>query len=492
MPTTRDLDAELDERLQRFAASGMSRAGMLAQLNLAGYPTNKLRERFPEMSDVAFGIATPDQRPRPTGQGSDLQQPNPCWQTSRAKPRLRGRLRRRGPQDRPPCLQLATPASREMAAATRNVAAAEEGGGISFHYVPLIQCSFPHADPGESHSFTRKNGWLELTLGTTRPETGLPYGVPARLLTIYAASEAVRTKSPEIFLGTSVHDFLRRLDVPITRGDRGSLRVYANQLLKLIHCTLTIDENIKDASGRTGLHIRQALFAEEARLWWDDARGVGQGSLAGALERAVPLDPRSLGAALDQRDQVAAQEPDGPRRLRLARASALSPVEAEHGHLAAALRAVRPRLLGAAPLPPLLHRLAEARARGLPRSEAQGRRRRRDPAAVATAHRTRAQQGLSVTSVTPITCAIRARIANLSGIRAFASARIRPEEGTLHLSRPIAQPTVFKSILMNWRGQRRAPTRYICHAKPLHLSRPSVASVTQKRCISPTKCLFHL
>ena len=57
--------------------------------------------------------------------------------------------------------------------------------GISFHYVPLIQCSFPHADPRDLTSFTRRNGWLELTLGTTRPETGLPYGVPARLLTIY-------------------------------------------------------------------------------------------------------------------------------------------------------------------------------------------------------------------------------------------------------------------------------------------------------------------
>ena len=178
----------------------------------------------------------------------------------------------------------------------------EEGGGISFHYVPLIQCSFPHADPGDAHSFTRKNGWLELTLGTTRPETGLPYGVPARLLTIYAASEAVRTKSPEIFLGTSVHDFLRRLDVPITRGDRGSLRVYANQLLKLIHCTLTIDENIRDASGRTGLHIRQALFAEEARLWWDDARGVGQGSslvlssvlFHSILDRSAPLSTNAI------------------------------------------------------------------------------------------------------------------------------------------------------------------------------------------------------
>ena len=174
--------------------------------------------------------------------------------------------------------------------------------GISFHYVPLIQCSFPHADPGELAAFTRKNGWLELTLGTTRPETGLPYGVPARLLTIYCASEAVRTRSPEIYLGRSVHEFLRILDVPITRGERGSLRVYANQLLRLIHCTLSIDENIRDASGRTGLHIRQALFADEARLWWDEDHGVGQGSslqlssvlFHSILERSAPLSTKAI------------------------------------------------------------------------------------------------------------------------------------------------------------------------------------------------------
>jgi hypothetical protein len=188
-------------------------------------------------------------------------------------------------------------------AARTAIREAEEGGGISFHYVPLIQCSFPHADPGEARSFTRRNGWLELTLGTTRPETGLPYGVPARLLTIYCASEAIRSRSPEIYLGTSVHDFLRRLDLPVTRGDRGSLRVYANQLLKLIHCTLSIDENIKDATGRTGLHIRQALFAEEARLWWDDeTRGVGQGSslvlsnvlFHSILDRSAPLSTNAI------------------------------------------------------------------------------------------------------------------------------------------------------------------------------------------------------
>ena len=174
--------------------------------------------------------------------------------------------------------------------------------GVSFQYVPLIQCSFPHADPGEQTSFTRRNGWLELTLSTARPETGLPYGVPARLLTIYCASEAIRTRSPEIYLGQSVHEFLRLLDVPITRGERGSLRVYANQLLRLIHCALSIDENIRDAQGRTGLHIRQALFVEEARLWWDERDGVGQGSSLvlssvlydSILERSAPLSTKAI------------------------------------------------------------------------------------------------------------------------------------------------------------------------------------------------------
>ena len=269
---------------------------MLAQLNLAGYPTELLRRRFPEMPDVAFGIGTPTTAPvghaEPEQGGaptSQLHSPTPNPSVARS-PERASRRAAASPQ-------LPASQSRDLAVA------AEEGDGVSFHYVPLIQCSFPHADPGEARSFTRKNGWLELTLGTTRPETGLPYGVPARLLTIYCASEAVRTKSPEVFLGNSVHDFLRRLDVPITRGDRGSLRVYANQLLKLIHCTLTIDENIRDASGRTGLHIRQALFAEEARLWWDDeTRGVGQGSslvlssvlFNSILDRSAPLSTNAI------------------------------------------------------------------------------------------------------------------------------------------------------------------------------------------------------
>jgi len=249
---------------------------MLAQLVSDGVPPAELAPHFADFPPNAF---------------QKVVTPGPRAVTPRIPPASASRPT--VPVPSPPAAPPAAPRDPERAPAEQ---------GISFHYVPLIQCSFPHADPGDLTAFTRKNGWLELTLGTTRPESGLPYGVPARLLTIYCASEAVRTRSPEIYLGRSVHEFLRLLDVPITRGDRGSLRVYANQLLRLIHCTLSIDENIRDASGRTGLHIRQALFADEARLWWDEEHGVGQGSslqlssvlFHSILERSAPLSTQAI------------------------------------------------------------------------------------------------------------------------------------------------------------------------------------------------------
>jgi hypothetical protein len=105
----------------------------------------------------------------------------------------------------------------------------------------------------------------------------LSYVAPARLLTIYCASEAIRTRSPEIYLGRTVHEFLR-VSMCRLRAASAEACVYANQLLRLMHCAISIDENVRDARGRTGLHIQQALFAEEARLWWDEQNGAGQGS----------------------------------------------------------------------------------------------------------------------------------------------------------------------------------------------------------------------
>jgi len=253
--------AVIDQKIAQYRGMGINRTLMVKLLVSAGVPIEPLKSRFPDLPEGAFSRR---------GAKDSL--------TAEAAPTA---IRAKPPKS--------NPSSRVTI---------EEG--ISFQYVPLIQCSFPHADPKQVHTFSRRNGWLELTLATTKPEAGLPYGVPARLLTIYCTSEAVRTNSPEIFLGESVHDFLRLLDVPITRGPRGSLSSYANQLLRLIHSTLTIDENIQDDAGRKGVHIRQALFVEEAKLWWDTPQGtagVGAGSslrlsnviFESIIERSAPL-----------------------------------------------------------------------------------------------------------------------------------------------------------------------------------------------------------
>jgi Plasmid encoded RepA protein len=293
-----DIEATLDKATRLYTDLGFTAERIAAQLIRSGYPIELVRQRFPDIP------------------ATSLPQPSQARAARRASSRATTSESRTAgkepPSNRPTQLvlqsvmdkvgvtatQTSVTTDRDLQTATTGV----DADGVSFQYVPLIQCSFPHTDPGEQTTFTRRNGWLELTLSSGHPGTGLPYGVPARLLTIYCASEAIRTRSPEIFLGSSVHDFLRRLDVPITRGDRGTLRIYANQLLRLIHCAISIDENIRDMSGRTGLHIRQALFAEEARLWWDEANGVGQGSslilssvlFQSILERSAPLSTTAI------------------------------------------------------------------------------------------------------------------------------------------------------------------------------------------------------
>jgi len=284
-------EPRFEQAVDTYTALRMSPARSVALLIHAGFPIELIRARFPDVSAAAFNAPCPiptrparGAAPVPTTVG-----PQPGEGGIPTAHALAQRLVQRV-GDRP--CDIANPA----------VCLDPLAAGVSFQYVPLIQCSFPHADPGSQTHFTRRNGWLELTLSTARPDAGLPYGVPARLLTMYCASEAVRTRSPEIFLGKTVHEFLRRLDVPITRGDRGSIRAYANQLLRLVHCALSIDENVRDASGRSGLHIRQALFVEEARLWWDSHDGVGQGSslvlssvlYESILERSAPLSTAAI------------------------------------------------------------------------------------------------------------------------------------------------------------------------------------------------------
>src|ERR1700729_2705957 len=217
-PQPSDAEEGASERLEKSirlcAEMGLSPERTVSQLLMAGHDRAAVRARFPQVPVGAFplpaskpGRERPERsrtvdskvaRKREEGTGHHLPPTaDALIQRMLAKPLAPAAP---GPTDIPKArsAEVTSP----PAALPVSVAADSSDAGISFQYVPLIQCSFPHADPGELATFTRRNGWLELTLSTARGDTGLPYGVPARLLTMYCASEAVRTRSPEIFLGS--------------------------------------------------------------------------------------------------------------------------------------------------------------------------------------------------------------------------------------------------------------------------------------------------
>src|SRR5690606_9269785 len=75
----------------------------------------------------------------------------------------------------------------------------------------LVQVTMPHRDPGGTE-FERVNGHLRMRMQAWS-KTGLPFGVYPRLLLAWVTTEAVRTRSPNIDLGSSMSEFLRRIDL---------------------------------------------------------------------------------------------------------------------------------------------------------------------------------------------------------------------------------------------------------------------------------------
>ncbi len=97
-------------------------------------------------------------------------------------------------------------------------------GALGFMARPLVQATLPHRDLQQS-AFDRQNGILRLSI-YAHPETGLPYGRYARLLLVWACTEAVKTKSPVLELGPSLSSFMARLGLIPSGGACGPAHSY--------------------------------------------------------------------------------------------------------------------------------------------------------------------------------------------------------------------------------------------------------------------------
>ena len=179
------------------------------------------------------------------------------------------------------------------------VDASEADADLGFMARLLALCSLPRTNPGNRTQYVRRNG--PYTLGMSAGiNNRLPYGTRPRLLLAWVCTEAVRTQSRELILGDSLSEFMRKVGIYSTSGDKHTrLR---NQMRRLFGCTVELI--YQDEHGERSIASRIADRTEfwwnpkrpDARTLWDNKIELGEKFFHEVITNPVPIDLHILKA----------------------------------------------------------------------------------------------------------------------------------------------------------------------------------------------------
>lgn len=183
----------------------------------------------------------------------------------------------------------------------------DEDAGLRFLYSGWCQAALPHRRLPDSR------GWqvdgdrycLIVEPGMRRGPSGepvhigVPFGSRARLILIYLQSEALKTGSREVMLGTSLRDWMERMDIPV--GGKNLMAV-REQTERISRCRLTFEVRQGNRVGLSNQNIMDsAIFLEPDG---DDAQGslftqtakLSQAFFEGLQRHPVPIEETAIRA----------------------------------------------------------------------------------------------------------------------------------------------------------------------------------------------------
>ncbi len=153
----------------------------------------------------------------------------------------------------------------EAAAAYLSVEESE----IGFLYSGWAQAALPHKKLSDKAHWQVQTDRVILIVqpgmrilpNGTAISIGVPYGSRARLILLYLQTEALKTKSREIKLGRSLHDWLRRLEIPI--GGK-SMRDVRDQAERISRCRMSFQITQGSKQGLVNQSILDtAMFVDD-------------------------------------------------------------------------------------------------------------------------------------------------------------------------------------------------------------------------------------
>jgi len=138
---------------------------------------------------------------------------------------------------------------------------------VGFSARLLVQATLPHSKPKPGvYEFKRSNGFVSVKI-IADSDYGLPFGTYPRLLLAWMTTEAVRTKSPELVLGSSLAAFMAKLDLTKGGGPQGSVPRLRQHMQRLFTSAIS-------ATVERGGELHRVGFCpvESFSLFWDPKR----------------------------------------------------------------------------------------------------------------------------------------------------------------------------------------------------------------------------
>ena len=182
----------------------------------------------------------------------------------------------------------------------RLVSASEADPDLGFMGRMMALCSLPRTNPGNRHQYKRVNGPYKLIM-TATGDTKLPFGNFPRLILAWVSTEAVRTQSRVLILGSSLAGFMRTLGVYSSGGGREHTKL-RNQMDRLFNAHVSLI--YEDKRGKATVNSQ---IADSTVFWWNpkrpDERSLWKSKIELSekffneiIEHPVPLDMNTLKA----------------------------------------------------------------------------------------------------------------------------------------------------------------------------------------------------
>ena len=178
------------------------------------------------------------------------------------------------------------------------VSASEADPDLGFMARLLTLCSLPRTNPGNRLQYKRVNGPYQLYM-IAGGGNKLPFGNLPRLLMAWVCTEAVRTQSRELILGSSLSEFMGKLGMDSVGGARTRLR---NQMRRLFnaHVQLVYEDKLGEASVSSSVTSRTEFWWDPKRpdvpMLWNSKIELGWDFFNEIIRHPVPLDMNTLTA----------------------------------------------------------------------------------------------------------------------------------------------------------------------------------------------------